>query len=66
MSDDLYRLLTMRECSELVGMSTFALRGRIRRGQGPPAVRLGHSLLVRKKDLLKWLDSLRQDERTTS
>jgi excisionase family DNA binding protein len=52
-------LLTAREAAQLLGLRESTLRDHTRRGL-VPHVRIGRLLRYRERDLLAWLDGLRQ------
>jgi excisionase family DNA binding protein len=54
--DDLAALLTVEEVSVILRTTRKAIYAMVERGQLPGVVRIGRRLLVRKRELLHWLD----------
>ncbi len=50
--------LNLKEVAMMLGISEQALRDRVRRGTGPPAVRTGRSIVFKCVDLEQWMDNL--------
>jgi len=57
-----YRLLRRSEVEEQYGIPKRFLEIAIARGDGPPVVRLGRSVLYRVCDIQSWLDNCVQDQ----
>lgn len=52
--------LSLAECAEMVGVSTRLLYKLIERGEGPPLIRLGRRIIIRRESAEQWL-SARED-----
>ena len=52
------RLLNSQELAAFLRMNPAALRGWARRGDGPPARRLGREFRWRESEVRAWLESL--------
>ena len=50
--------LNLKEVATMLGISEQALRDRVRRGTGPPAVRTGRSIVFKCTELEEWMDNL--------
>ncbi len=50
--------LSLREVAEILGITPVALRERLRRGTGTPAVRTGRSIVFKRTELEEWMDDL--------
>jgi excisionase family DNA binding protein len=50
--------LNLREVADMLGITPAALRERLRRGTGPPAVRTGRSIVFKRTELEEWMDGL--------
>jgi excisionase family DNA binding protein len=57
--DTLPALLTMHDVAALLRTSRKAVYAMAERGQLPPMTRIGRRLLLRRDDLLSWLDERR-------
>jgi len=55
--------LNLKEVALMLGISDQALRDRVRRGTGPPAVRTGRSIVFKRTDLEDWMNNLEPVER---
>ena len=51
------RLLTRLEVEDQFGISKRFLELAVRRGDGPPIVRIGRSVRYRASDIYKWIDA---------
>jgi hypothetical protein len=49
--------LTFDDAAALVGVSKRHIQNPIVRGEGPPVIKLGHRSVVRRRSLLRWLES---------
>ncbi len=58
-SPDLAALLTVDEVAELLRRSSKSVYSMIERAQLPGVTRLGRRLLIRRDDLLRWLNESR-------
>ena len=58
-SADLPFLMTAREAADLLRTSRKAVYAMAERGQLPGVMRLGRRLLIRRDDVLRWLDRSR-------
>ncbi len=55
--------LNLKEVALMLGISDQALRDRVRRGTGPPAVRTGRSIVFKRTELEDWMNNLEPVER---
>lgn len=62
------RLLSTKECADLLGITTRALDANLQRGTLPGCliVRVGGSKRVRYSKLLEWLDSAGENQKATA
>ena len=59
LSDPLPFLMTVDETAQLLRTTRKAIYAMVNRGALPGVVRVGRRLLVRRDDLLRWLDGSR-------
>jgi excisionase family DNA binding protein len=55
------KLLTTTQVAETLGLTVDSARKRLRRGQFPGAVRLGHQWRVKQNGLQAWIATLAED-----
>jgi excisionase family DNA binding protein len=48
-------VIRIRDAAQILGISVGGLRNLVNRGDGPPALRIGHLIGFRKTDLEEWL-----------
>ena len=58
-AENLPVLMTANETADLLRTSRKAIYAMAERGQLPGVIRLGHRLLIRRDDVLTWLDRSR-------
>lgn len=63
MADEIERLLTINELSEMLGIPVDTLYGRRHRGEGPQGYRIGRHVRYRRAAVEAWLEGRLDQDR---
>lgn len=56
MTTDVLRLLRVREVAKLTGIEKWRLYELIKRGKGPPSMRIGKTIRISQTALVRWIE----------